>query len=161
MVDFSGKQGEKYKISIPAKQFSDIYGKDNDSLTFNVEYTKAEQYGNILLTITRPEGLADSLPIFIELTDESDKLITRQLLQDSRVSFPHLRGAKYAIRAIVDLNNDGGWTPGNFWSHRQPEPILRFEKVLELRENWDMEERWDLTLDGEKPIGKTEDIKED
>lgn len=161
MVDLSGKQGEKYKISIPAKQFSDIYGKDNDSLTFNVEYTKAEQYGNILLTITRPEGLADSLPIFIELTDESDKLITRQLLQDSRVSFPHLRGAKYAIRAIVDLNNDGGWTPGNFWSHRQPEPILRFEKVLELRENWDMEERWDLTLDGEKPIGKTEDIKED
>lgn len=143
MLLFDGKQGEKYKITIPDNQFNDIYGKGNDTLVFSTEYTKAEQYGNIILTISRPDSLADSVPVIIELINSSDKLVNQhKLLTDEKVTFSHLKGDKYSLRAFIDYNGDGLWTPGDYYAHRQPEPIFRFEKVLELRENWDMEEKW-------------------
>lgn len=147
MILFDGKQGEKYKISIPQDQFKDIYGAGNDSLVTSVSYTQAEQYGNIILTITRPDSLADSIPIFIELTDASDKVIRQhKLIADEKVTFSHLKGDKYNLRAFIDYDGDGIWSPGDYYAHRQPEPIFRFEKTLELRENWDMEEKWPIPL---------------
>ena len=61
-----------------------------------------------------------------------------------KLAFLHLKGGKYNIRAIVDIDRNGLWTPGNYWQHRQPEEVLFFEKTLELRENWDMEEKWNI-----------------
>lgn len=147
MLLFAGKQGEKYKMTLPDNRFNDIYGKGNDSLVFSIEYTKAEQYGNIILSLSRPDSLADSVPVFIELTNSSDKVVRQyKLLADEKVTFDHLKGDKYNLRAFIDYNGDGLWSPGDYYAHQQPEPIFRFEKVLELRENWDMEEKWALEL---------------
>jgi hypothetical protein len=46
----------------------------------------------------------------------------------------------------VDNDGNGAWTPGDYWQHRQPEKVLLFEKTLELRENWDMEEKWTIDV---------------
>lgn len=149
---FPGKPGEKYRFTVPEGLFYDIYGNTSDSVSISTEFTKTESYGNIFLTL---EGGMDSalnspsptfdVQLIVQLTNEKGDMVREQVVtQPGKLSFLHLKGGKYGIRAIVDSNGDGKWTPGNYWQHRQPESILFFEKILELRENWDMEEKWKI-----------------
>ena len=149
MIDFSGKPGEKYRFTILPKYFTDIYGhSNNDSININTEFTKAESYGNIILDIetSQPaDSTADAVRLLIQLTNEKgDKLQQRVVTESGRLTFPNLKGGKYGFRAIVDTDDNGEWTPGDYWQRRQPERIILFEKTLEQRENWDMEEKWSV-----------------
>lgn len=153
MLVFKGKPGGKYQFDIAANVISDLYGKPNDSLRFTTQYTNVEQYGNIILNFKCPtDSLADPADsakakthYVIQLTNESNNVILQQsTATDCQITFPHLKSGKYRIQAIVDLNGDGIWTAGDYWQHRQPENVLHFGKELELRENWDMEEKWEL-----------------
>lgn len=142
-IDFVGKAGEKYKFTILSNQFTDIYGHANaDSLLITTEYTKAESYGNIILDITL-DTTADTIPLLLQLTNEKgDMLQQRIVTEGGRLTFANLKGGKYGFRAIVDTDGNHEWTPGDYWNKRQPERIILFGKTLELRENWDMEEKW-------------------
>ena len=150
MIDFKGKEGEKYQFTVGKGHFVDIYGATNgDSLSITTQYSKAENYGNIALTIQR--GVADSAAqpnaalLIVQLTDESSKVVRESVIaSDTVLTFSHLKGGKYELRAIVDANGDGQWTAGDYFQLRQPEKVLSFGKTLELRENWDMEETWSI-----------------
>jgi hypothetical protein len=127
--------------------FEDIYGaKHHDSLTFSTEFTKVEEYGNIILAVDSMQLLlADTGVLLVQLLNEKGEVQRQQPLhEDGRIEFRHLKGGKYALRTVVDRDSNGTWTAGDYWKHRQPEEVYYFEKVLELRENWDMEERWTL-----------------
>ena len=175
-LEFTGKQGGKYKFTVPQGLFKDIYGQVNaDSLSFTTEFTKAENYGNIILTLTRrPAATEDTLtaatdtlaapsdsalavqdtvvapvktlvPLLIQLTNEKGDLLRQFVVtHDQKLTFPYLKGGKYNLRAVLDNDGDGKWTPGDYWKQRQPEPVIEFNKTLELRENWDMEEKWEI-----------------
>jgi len=178
MIDFKGKPGGKYKFKVPAMSFSDIYGAmHHDSLTFSTEYTKVEEYGNIVVSVqctmynvqcdsiqgagnSVQDDTKDSIgtqnselriqnsefsnpPILIQLINEKGEVLRQRTIRSAeKITFAHLKGAKYALRAIVDRDSNGTWTAGDYWKGRQPEEAYYFEKVLELRENWDMEEHW-------------------
>jgi hypothetical protein len=147
MIDFKGKAGGKYKFKVPAMSFEDIYGaKHHDSLTFSTEFTKVEEYGNIILTVDSAQLVAaDSGVLLVQLLNEKGEVLRQhRLRQEGKVEFRHLKGGKYALRAVEDRDSNGTWTAGDYWKHRQPEEVHYFEKVLELRENWDMEEHWTL-----------------
>ena len=144
-LPFNGKPGEKYQFSIPAELFYDIWLNKSDSLKFTTELTKIENYGNIFLTLLPDSTQPDlSFPrLIIQLINEKGDMVQQQVVTSpSKISFLHLKGGKYSFRAIFDRDGNSLWSPGNYWLHRQPEEIIKFEKVLELRENWDMEEKW-------------------
>ena len=144
-LPFNGKPGEKYQFSIPAELFYDIWLNKSDSLKFTTELTKIENYGNIFLTLLPDSTQPDlSFPrLIIQLINEKGDMVQQQVVTSpSKISFLHLKGGKYSFRAIFDRDSNSLWSPGNYWLHRQPEEIIKFEKVLELRENWDMEEKW-------------------
>lgn len=144
---FAGKAGEKYQFTVPEGLFYDIYQNKSDSVSFTTEFTKTESYGNIFITLESGEDSTFHSPLIVQLTNEKDDIVREQVVtQPGKISFLHLKGGKHGIRAIVDSNRDGKWTPGNYWQHRQPEAVLFFEKTLELRENWDMEEKWDIEI---------------
>ena len=85
------------------------------------------------------------MPLIIQLTNEKGDVLRKQTVtQSGRITFSNLKGGKYNIRAIFDTDGNQQWTPGDYWTMRQPERVLYFEKTLELRENWDMEEKWTL-----------------
>lgn len=143
MIDFRGKPGIKYQLRIPPRQFYDIYDHLNtDSLIINTEFTKAEDYGNIIVSA----NIADTVPTLLQLISEDGKTTFRQytITHDTTLSFLHLKAGKYRIRAIEDTNHDGIWTPGDYYCRRQPERVVYFDKTLDLRANWDMEERWEV-----------------
>lgn len=145
MLLFHGHGGEKYRFTIPKNSLTNIYSKSNaDSLVVTTQFDKAENYGCIHLTVDLDSALA---PVLLQLTNEKGDVLRQvTLTADQKVIFDHLKGSKYNIRAIVDTDNNGQWTPGDYWLHRQPEQVIYFDKTLELRENWDMEERWELRV---------------
>ena len=53
------------------------------------------------------------------------------------MKFDLLLPKKYLVRIIFDENNNGIWDTGNFLEKRQPEIIKFFDKILELRANWE------------------------
>lgn len=143
-IDFNGKAGGKYRFDIPKGLFYDIFHNPSDSLTITTEFTKTESYGSIHLTLESSDTLFPC-PLIVQLTNEKGDMLRGQtVMHPCKLAFVHLKGAKYGFRAIVDSNGDGHWTPGNYWLHRQPEEVIFFEKTLELRENWDMEEKWNI-----------------
>ena len=85
--------------------------------------------------------------MLIQLTNEKGESLQQYIISGSqRLTFSNLKGGKYGFRAIIDSDGNSQWTPGDYWLHRQPERIILFEKTLELRENWDMEEKWTVEI---------------
>jgi hypothetical protein len=60
------------------------------------------------------------------------------------VVFPLLEKGTYRARAIFDINNDGKWTTGDFEKHRQPEPVSYYPDEIEVKENWEINQPWEL-----------------
>ena len=157
-IDFSGTPGAKYRFALPARLFHDLWGADSthcsDSLVFATTFTKPDDYGSIKIAVADGNWnmRTDGYPLVVQLLNEKGDVLRQQVLDcdaataDSAaanvVLFEHLSPAKYRIRAIADTDRNAAWTTGDYWLHRQPERVLYFPKTLELRANWQMEEKW-------------------
>jgi uncharacterized protein (DUF2141 family) len=117
--------------------FISIELDSSKKITQTVVPTKLEDTGIIFAEIqTR-------FPYFIlQLLDKDFKVIQyRRNL--TKVSFEDLKPGDYQIRLIVDNNNDGRWTPGNFYTNEEPEPIAYYKNekgiaVINLKANWEL-----------------------
>lgn len=146
VVDFGVKAGHRYEVKIAAGTLTDIYGHLNDSVKVTTEVTTPERYGTLSLTLTpEQQRCAEGGQYVVQLLDESLKLVAEQAAQGSqRIVFDHLKAGKYKVRTIVDDNANARWDAGDYWQHRQPERVVYLDKTLDLRENWEMEEKLEL-----------------
>ena len=141
-IAFVGKPGGKYRFTLAAGCCRDIYGHPNDSLAVVTEYTLPSLYGSISVALTTTDVDPQEGPLLIQLLSEKGDIVQQQMPAGGKVTFQHLKEGKYTLRAVADRDGDGQWTPGDYWQHRQPEEVYYLGKTLELRENWDMEEKW-------------------
>ena len=136
---FPFKQGEKYGIHIPAKMFYDIYSHPNDSLKATFTVTKAEEYGNLSLEVV-PDTTSGQL--IVELLNEKKTVVAQRITGgNEKVRFPHLAPGKYRVRVILDTNRNGRWDTGDYTQMHQPERVVYLKKTLDIRANWDFEEK--------------------
>lgn len=135
------KQGEKYKVTIPAGIYTDLYGRKNDSLVFTTTLTSASDYGTLTFDVA-VNGVMQH-PI-LQLLDDKGSVVRQQAVSTRTLQFENLKPATYRIRLFDDLDANEKWTPGDYYLHRQPEPVRYFNKSLQLRANWEMSESWSL-----------------
>jgi hypothetical protein len=64
--------------------------------------------------------------------------------KNTRLIYKALEPAQYKIKLLEDQNRNEKWDSGDYFKHRQPEPIY-IRNLDPLRPNWDM----DLTIDWE------------
>ena len=136
-IEASLKSGEQYRVRIAAGLFTDLYGNRSDSLVFTLT---PKDYGILSIDIDNRTGY----PLVVEVLDSKDTVVQHSTVnrQLSILKFLHLPAGNYRLRAVVDRNADGRWTPGDYRQQRLPEQTLMFEKTLSLREKWEMEEKW-------------------
>jgi hypothetical protein len=147
MLDSSGlrarfatelKAYEEYRIHVPAGMFTDIYGNVSDTLQFTL---KPKDYAILTVHIGNHVGT----PLVVELLDGKDTVVSsRPLAGSGTVRFDHVAAGSYKMRVLVDVNGDESWTTGSYPLRRQPEEFIYFDKTLQLRERWEMEERWEV-----------------
>lgn len=139
-INFAFEPNTEYSISIDTATISDIYNEVNDSIGFNFKTQKDDFYGKIKLSLTNVK-----MPMIVQLLANKDAIIQQQFIsKDQIIIFDYVIPAKYQIKVIYDVNNNKVWDTGNFSQKLQPEKVLYYNKILQVRSNWDMEEKWEL-----------------
>jgi len=142
-LDFEKKYSTEYNFELLPKTITDIFGMSNDSLFFKLKTKTPEDYGIISIDLVS----AKNTSFIVELLNDK-KVLIRLVKIDSpkKISFNLLPPGNYGVRITIDENNNGIWDTGSFLNRRQPEIIKYFDKIIELRANWDVNLRanWDV-----------------
>lgn len=140
---FDRKPVQNYNFTILPKAFLDIYSQVNDSLEYNLRTKEVEDYGQITLTIKNKT----SSNVIIELLDEKENLTERKFMKTEQeiLVFKLLAPKKYVIRSIIDKNKNNKWDTGNFLNKILPEKIIYFEKIIDVRPNYYINESFEIS----------------
>jgi Bacterial Ig-like domain/Polysaccharide lyase family 4, domain II len=133
--------GKNYLYIADSAAYGDIYGEHTDSTGNKISIREEKSFGKLTLNVKGYEGSR-----IIQLLDKNEKLVSeKRMSRDGKIEFPMLDKGTYRVRVIYDLNNDGKWTTGNFNLGLQPEPVSFYPKEIEIKENWDFDQDWDIT----------------
>ena len=150
MADFDRQPGMKYRLTVDSAAVTDIYGLHNNKLTSEFTVRQPEEYSNLVFNIKGP----DSIAAVVELLDGSDRPLRLATADAGRAQFRHVNPGTYYARLFLDANGNGKWDTGNVPDSIQPEEVYYYNKKLDLKANWDVEQAWDiyeLALDAQKP----------
>lgn len=141
-LDKTFKTDISYKVIIPDSVFYSFKGVTNDTTVFSFKVPALSEYGNIFVTVEVPGNVPQ---VIVELLDEKDKVVERQVITStSKVAFRYLAQKKYKLKAILDSDANGRWSPGDFGKKQLPEAVHFHKDVFDVKANWDfdLEESW-------------------
>jgi hypothetical protein len=140
-LSFDKKHNTDYNFEFSSKAITDIFGLSNDSIVYKLKTKAPEDYGIINIDLLSTKNTA----LIVELLNEKDVLIRLiKIDKPQKVSFNLLSPGNYGLRVTIDKNNNGIWDTGSFFDKRQPEVVKYFDKKIELRANWDVNESFML-----------------
>ena len=142
--------GATYKFRIDSMSVYGIYGAPNKTLEQEFKVRGLEEYANLYFSITPATG-----PAFVELLNTSDAVQrTAPVGSDGYAVFNNVTPGDYYARIVLDRNDNGQWDTGNFAQHLQPEEVYYYPKKISLKQNWDIEQSWNIyevAVDMQKP----------
>ena len=81
----------------------------------------------------------------IQLMTEEEKVVRENLIGlEETIEWDFLPPGKYVIKAYADLNRNSKWDTGDYLEKLQPEPVVYFPGVIEVRAGWSFEEDWQV-----------------
>jgi hypothetical protein len=136
------KENTQYQLIVPEDAVEDIFHQKNDSILFPFKTRLLSEYGSLLMNIKLKPGTGN---LIVQLLNEKDKVIEQHMINgDTPIKFEFLPPGKYQIKAVYDSNKNRKWDTGNYIKKIQPEKVVLYNKLLEIRANWDIVENWDL-----------------
>lgn len=133
-----------YNIEIPDSVFFGIRGHTNTTIKADFHRLKDDEYGNIYIIVEPPKGMKQ---VVVQLLNDAGKVLKEQAITTKEeVVFEHLMPAKYKLRALLDDDGNGKWSTGNYHRRVQPETVVDYKDVLEIRAGWDVDlsDPWEL-----------------
>ncbi|MDR1381024.1 MAG: Ig-like domain-containing protein [Tannerella sp.] len=97
-------------------------------------------------------GRGGTIPAFMELLNSGGTPVAKAIVENGVATFRDMAPEKYYARLILDANGNGVWDAGSYEERRQPERVIYFMQQFEIRQNWKIEETWDIGKS--KPGGK-------
>jgi hypothetical protein len=151
------KYEERYRLTIDSAMLCGVYGHCNDSMTVLLTVKGEKEYGHLTVVVRELPVCGDSgrvIPAFMELLNGSGAPVAKATVgEDGTATFRDMNPAKYYARIILDSNGNGMWDAGNYEKRLQPEQVFYHILPFEIRQNWKIEETWDVSRSkpGEKP----------
>jgi len=140
-LNFTKAFSQKYTLELLPEAITDFFGNVNDTLKYNLKTKKPADYGFLYLTLEN----VNRYPIIVQLIKEKGELIEEVYAENEQeYIFRNLVPAKYLVRIIYDDNKNKKWDTGNFLFKKQPEEVIYFDTVLDVRANWEMTETFIL-----------------
>lgn len=138
-LSFPYEEKYSYVVRISDSVFYGYDGTSHDSLTFEFTSKSIRDYGNLQMNYI----VSETADYLIFLLDAQDREIRKDLItSSSELVYNNLVPGNYKIKVVKDLNKNGKWDTGNYKKKRQPEPIYYFEKPIQIRGYWDLEEEF-------------------
>lgn len=139
-IHFKPQFGENYQLVVTRGAFTDIFGLTNDSLPARFSTRPTDAYGKFILQVKCPDATTDFL---IWLMDDKEKLLRQDVVRgEASLDYGFLLPGKYVLKAVMDVNRNGQWDPGNYRKQLQPEKVWYFGSSIEIKANWDLKEEW-------------------
>lgn len=83
--------------------------------------------------------------MILELLNEKEEVLATYYSEgETKINFETILPDKYVLRVIYDDNKNRKWDTGNYIEKIQPEEVIYFPKVLDVRANWDVDEVFNL-----------------
>lgn len=138
---FERKEKQSYTLQIMPKSITDFFEQVNDTLSYKFMTKEIINYGSLVLVIDDVK----KYPIIVQLLTEKGKVIEEVYsLNKQEYNFENLSPAKYMIRIILDENQNKKWDTGSFLKKQQAEEVFYFEKIIEIKENWYINETFKI-----------------
>ena len=135
---FSSEEVTDYKLMILDSAISDIYGRTNDTTIINFKTQSEDFYGVLRVHISNVHD-----QIIVQLLNEEEKILRQNIItNDQTLNYPYLVPKKYLLKAIIDENKNGKWDTGNYLKKIQPERVIYYDNILNVRANWEIEFYW-------------------
>lgn len=160
-IQHKWKQGSQYKFEVDSAAIYSYDGKWNNKLESSFKVKTEDLYGVIIFEL---QNAPDSIPAFIEILDKSDKVVRKEKVTYPKTTIKNLNPGLYYARLIIDTNGNGKWDAGDYEKKRQPEMVYYYNKSVDLKAYWNMEELWtidELPLDKQKPLDITKNKPKD
>jgi hypothetical protein len=133
------QEATKYSYYFPDSSFIDWNGYFNDEIRLNFSTKTAADYGKMTM-ILKPEK---DQPYVLQMLNEKDIILKESFFSsETTIAYSFLNPAKYKFKVIFDDNGNGKWDSGYYPDKIQPERILFFNKEIDVRANWEIEETW-------------------
>lgn len=139
--DFKQEENEKYTINLLPGAIEDDYNTKTDSLKF--EFTKGaiSDYGNLKLRIKN----AKKFPFVVQILNNSGEIISKKYCtKETEMYFEAIQPSIYQVRLFYDDNQNKIWDTGNFKNKLQPEEMIYFPALIDVRANWDVDQELEL-----------------
>jgi uncharacterized protein (DUF2141 family) len=141
IIGYKFEERSNYRILIPDSTITDIYGTTNDTTIFNFTTQAEDYYGTLSLNISNIKG-----PVVLQLLDEKENLINEKSLQkDTTIAYDYLHPRKYIVKMVIDSNGNGKWDTGDYLKKIQPEQVIYYPQIINVRSNWAIENSWQLS----------------
>ena len=132
----------EYSLEIDSAAFEDIHGLVSGAFKQGIKVKSLDEYSTLTLNIS---GIADSLPLRVQLLNNSGGKVKEVVAHKNVVRFDYVTPGKYYVSAFVDANNNGLWDTGNYNEDLQAEAVYFYSRMIECKEKWDVTQNWDLT----------------
>ncbi|MBL4706535.1 MAG: Ig-like domain-containing protein [Flavobacteriales bacterium] len=136
------KVNTEYMVHFDSSSVIDIAGRPFDSTSIKVHTYKENYFGSIGLGIVTN----NMENMFLQLTDLKKNVVrtSDSFYGAETIEFDQLKPGKYLARLVFDKNFNNKWDTGNYLNQLQPERVLNYKTVIEIRSNWNMNEDWSI-----------------
>lgn len=144
VIDYNPEELTSYKLTILDSAITDIYGSTNDTTYIMFKTQALDYYGVLTMNMSNIDQ-----PVILQLLNEEEKVIKEKFLSsDKYVRFEFLQPQNYMLKLILDKNDNGKWDTGNYLQKLQPEKVIYYKQIINVRSNWEIEQNWMLEYAG-------------
>ncbi|MGC8803355.1 MAG: Ig-like domain-containing domain [Bacteroidales bacterium] len=130
---------KKYRLIVLPSAFVNIYGKTCDTLRASFMIQRAESFGTLYI-----QPLNFFYPCVVQLLQKDAVMYEQYITHEQKIKWKYLQPGEYQLRTIWDIDGNKTFTPGNYFSRRQPERVEVYPETVKIRANWEIEIYWPI-----------------
>ena len=156
-VDFKKEPLEKYKFTFLPGALIDFYDKTNDTLSYKLTTKEYADYGNLVLNLKNVKRF----PIIVDVTNKKGDVVLASQYSEgqTKLTFDLVEPNAFTLRITYDDNKNKIYDSGNFLKKTYAEEVFYYQKEIDVRTNWDVDETIDMSIPYNPELEKKEDDK--
>jgi hypothetical protein len=145
-IQLEFKPETNYTLTINKNALNDsIHGRFNDSISYKFTTTSPDDYAQLNLKLFFPK----KENYIVLLLNDKEQLIKKTLVEFSLAStseklmeYKNVLPGNYFVRVVEDVNKNGLFDTGDYFLHKQPEPVFINTTAIKLLAGWEIENEW-------------------
>ncbi|HLW49758.1 MAG TPA: Ig-like domain-containing domain [Sphingobacteriaceae bacterium] len=139
LLRYNWKPKANYELVLDDGALLGYFEEKNERILFRFTMDENDRYGHLSLNIEVPDSIGQYI---IELIDDNGTKIYDETIINSsqKLEYKNYLEGRYRVRIIYDSNKNGKWDPGSLKNKIQPERVWYYDKVFNIRPNWEQEE---------------------